>query len=83
MFCSVYRSSRREFTYIYLARGHRPEELPPDLLAAFGPPVHLIDLELSPQRKLATEDVEVVLANLTERGFHLQLPPGDPGWSPA
>jgi uncharacterized protein YcgL (UPF0745 family) len=75
--CSVYRSRRKDYTYIYLAEGCSLEQLPGELLAAFGTPEFVIDLELSPQRELATEDVRQVIENLRDRGYHLQLPPGD------
>ncbi len=34
----------------------------------------VLDVALEPGRKLAREDVAVVIANLGERGFHLQRP---------
>ncbi|NIP18132.1 MAG: YcgL domain-containing protein [Xanthomonadales bacterium] len=77
MNCSVFRSSRKEYTYIYLRAGMNFEDLPPSLLKAFGAPEFVMDLELSPERELASEDINQVLANLAEQGFHLQLPPGD------
>jgi hypothetical protein len=49
--------------------------LPESLAATLGPLVFVIEIELSPQRKLAREDVALVMANLAEHGFHLQLPP--------
>ena len=77
MNCSVFRSSRKDYTYLYLADGSKLEDLPESLLGAFGTPEFVIDLELSPERKLASEDVLEVMENLREQGFHLQLPPGD------
>ena len=38
-------------------------------------PILVIELELSPDRKLAREDVGKVMANLRDQGFHLQMPP--------
>jgi uncharacterized protein YcgL (UPF0745 family) len=77
MNCSVYRSPRKDYTYIYLAEGHTLEDIPSELLDAFGAPEFVIDLDLSPERELATENVKQVMRNLSERGYHLQLPPGD------
>jgi uncharacterized protein YcgL (UPF0745 family) len=77
MNCSVYRSRRKEYTYLYLAEGQSTDELPEKLLAAFGIPEFVIDLELSPERPLASENVIEVMNNLREQGYHLQLPPGD------
>jgi uncharacterized protein YcgL (UPF0745 family) len=35
----------------------------------------VLDVALTPERKLAREDVAVVRDNLMSRGFHLQFPP--------
>ena len=77
MNCSVYRSPRKDYTYPYLAEGSKLEDLPDTLVRAFGTPEFVIDLDLSPERKLASEDVMRVIENLQEQGFHLQLPPGE------
>lgn len=77
MNCSVFRSSRKDYTYLYLAEGCSLQDLPDSLIGTFGTPEFVIDLELSPERKLASEDVLEVIENLREQGFHLQLPPGD------
>jgi uncharacterized protein YcgL (UPF0745 family) len=77
MNCSVFRSNRKEYTYLYLKDGKVFEDLPTALQATFGPPEFVIDLELSPQRQLASEDVNQVMQNLYDNGFHLQLPPGE------
>jgi uncharacterized protein YcgL (UPF0745 family) len=45
------------------------------LLKLFGEPVRVMELELSPARPLAREDVTQVMRNLREQGFHLQMPP--------
>ena len=34
-----------------------------------------MNLELTPERKLAYEDVTLVMQNLDEQGYHLQMPP--------
>ena len=33
-----------------------------------------MELEITPDTRLAREDIETVLKNLEEHGFHLQLP---------
>lgn len=77
MNCSVFRSDKKDYTYLYLPTGAEFEDLPPALKGAFGNPEFVISIELSPGRELATEDVNEVMQNLEENGFHLQLPPGD------
>ena len=75
MKCSVIRSSLKDYTYIYLQAGHDFDDLPVALKKVFGEPEFVMDLELTPDRKLAYEDVNRVLQNLSEQGYHLQMPP--------
>lgn len=75
MKCSVFRSSLKDFTYIYLLAGHKHEDLPEALKQVFGKPVFVMNLELTPDRKLAYEDVGQVMHDLANQGYHLQLPP--------
>ena len=75
MKCTVFRSSKKDFTYIYLLEGHDFEDLPISLRKVFGEPETVMSLELTPDRKLAYEDVNSVLQNLAEQGYHLQMPP--------
>ena len=75
MKCTVFRSSLKDFTYIYLLAGHDFDDLPDSLRDVFGQPEVVMDLELTPERKLAYADVRQVMENLSEQGYHLQLPP--------
>jgi len=75
MKCSVVRSSLKDFTYLYLLAGYVFDDLPDDLKKLFGRPEFVLNLELTPQRKLAYADVNQVMQNLSEQGYHLQLPP--------
>ena len=75
MKCTVFRSSLKDFTYIYLLAGHDFDDLPDSLRNVFGQPEVVMDLELTPDRKLAYSDVKQVMENLSEKGYHLQLPP--------
>jgi len=82
MKCSVVRSNLRDYTYIYLRDGFAFDELPDALKTLFGAPEFVMELRLTPERKLANEDVEQVMLNLSEQGYHLQLPPkeDESGW---
>lgn len=77
MKCAVFRSSLKDFTYIYLAEGTTFDDLPAPLQKTFGEPELVMDLELAPDRKLAYEDIGQVMKNLAETGYHLQMPPQD------
>ena len=73
--CWVYRSPRKQEMYLYLSGEDAFDRVPDTLLESFGEPVLVIELELSHERQLAREDVNTVMANLDDRGFHLQMPP--------
>ena len=73
--CWVYRSPRKQEMYLYLAGEDAFHRVPDELLERFGEPVLVIELELSHERQLAREDVNMVMANLDDQGFHLQMPP--------
>lgn len=73
--CSIYRSPRKREMYLYVDKRDALERVPEGLLAAFGAPQHAFDLVLSPERKLAREDITKVLENLEKQGYHLQMPP--------
>lgn len=75
MKCSVVRSSVKDFTYIYLRAGQDFDDLPAELRQVFGQPELVMNLELTPDRKLAREDIRLVMKNLAEQGYHLQMPP--------
>ena len=77
MQCAIYKSRRKLDTYLYLAARDDFSRVPESLLKLLGEPVHVMDLDLSAERKLAQEDVAEVLYNLQERGWHLQMPRQD------
>jgi uncharacterized protein YcgL (UPF0745 family) len=65
----------KDFTYLYLLAGAEYDDLPESLKKVFGEPEFVMNLDLSPDRKLAYEDVNEVMKNLQTQGFHLQMPP--------
>ncbi|MFC3606182.1 YcgL domain-containing protein [Stutzerimonas tarimensis] len=73
--CSIYKSPRKNEMYLYVDRKEALSRVPEALLVAFGTPQLAFDLVLTPERKLAREDIAVVLENIQKQGFHLQMPP--------
>lgn len=73
--CSIYRSPRKTGMYLYVERSEALARVPEALLAAFGSPQLAFDMVLTPERKLAREDITTVLENLEKQGYHLQMPP--------
>ena len=74
MLCSIYKSSKKEGTYLYVPKRDDFSQVPDTLMQVFGKPsfVMLVNLE---KRQLALVDVEKVKSALNEQGFFLQLPP--------
>jgi len=73
--CWIYKSSKKDEMYLYLARQDDFEVVPSELMKRFGQAQLVMELELSSDKKLARENTQVVINNLLENGFHLQLPP--------
>lgn len=83
MQCFVYKSLRKADTYVFLAKRDGFDVLPAPNAETLGKLVWVMDLDLTPERKLAREDAAVVIANIERRGFHLQLPPPETTSDPA
>lgn len=77
MQCYVYRSQRKQQTYLFLPRQDDFSEVPESLLKLFGEAEFTFEFELTATRKLVMADATEVLRNINENGFFLQLPPGD------
>jgi uncharacterized protein YcgL (UPF0745 family) len=75
MHAYVYKSQRKADTYVYLRERDGFALIPETLRSSLGGLAFVLELELTPERKLAREDVAVVRTNLAARGFHLQFPP--------
>lgn len=70
----VYKSQRKADTYLYLARRDDFACVPEAVRATLGTLVFVLEVALTPERRLAQQDPALVRANLAARGFHLQLP---------
>jgi uncharacterized protein len=75
MHAYVYKSQRKADTFVYLARRDGFDAIPAPMQAQLGPFAFVLEVELTPQRRLAQVDAAQVRAHLAERGFHIQFPP--------
>jgi uncharacterized protein len=73
--CCIYRSLRKDEMYLYVPIEGDFNKVPEVLLKKFGVPEKVMELNLDSNRTLAREDVETVIRNLVDQGFHLQMPP--------
>ena len=74
MMCFIYRCSLKPDMYIYLAEEDVFDNVPKEVFNSLGIVEFSMELEITPDTGLAREDIETVLKNLEEHGFHLQLP---------
>uniref|UniRef100_UPI0035C75945 YcgL domain-containing protein n=1 Tax=Serratia quinivorans TaxID=137545 RepID=UPI0035C75945 len=75
MLCVIYRSPKRDQTYLYVEKKDDFSRVPEDLLKSFGTPQLAMVLSLEGREKLASADIEKVKEALKEEGFYLQVPP--------
>ncbi|GGW50068.1 YcgL domain-containing protein [Alishewanella tabrizica] len=75
MLCAVYRSLRKEGTYLYIEKRDDFSKVPDLLLQNFGSPQLVTILNLAKREHLAQIDINKLKAALVEQGFYLQLPP--------
>lgn len=75
MLAYVYKSLKKADTYVYLAGRDDLARLPEPLRAQLGELRFVLEVALTPERRLAQEDPAVVRTNLAARGFHIQFPP--------
>jgi len=74
MQCFVYKSISKDGAYLYLAAEDGFDCLPDALRRQLGRLELALQFELGAERRLNREDPAQVLANLHERGYHLQMP---------
>ncbi|WP_250658415.1 YcgL domain-containing protein [Alkalimarinus coralli] len=82
LLCSVYKSSKKSEMYVYIEKKKGLDVLPEALLAFFGTPIHVFDMLLTEEKKLARVDAKKVLAEIAEKGFLLQMPPVEENYLP-
>lgn len=79
MKCVIFRCSKKPEMYLYVpyreAETALLKDLPAALTSLTGQLERVMELELSPARKLARARVEDVMVALQEKGFYLQSPP--------
>ncbi|CAK9884877.1 MAG: Protein YcgL [Candidatus Erwinia impunctatus] len=75
MNCVIYRSTRRDQTYLFIEKMDDFSRVPDELMQSLGKLIFVMPLVLNPQRTLARADPERVKAILQAEGYYLQLPP--------
>ncbi|WP_290890514.1 YcgL domain-containing protein [Arenimonas sp.] len=71
----VYKSLRKPDTYVYLRKRDDFAVMPEPVRLPLGELAFVLEVALTPERRLAQADAAVVRTNLATHGFHLQFPP--------
>ncbi len=69
MYCAIYRSKKKEGTYLYLAEKDKFDDVPEALMKSFGQPEFAMIIDLDKREKLAVVDIIKVKQSLQEEGF--------------
>ncbi len=77
MHCSVYKGARAPEHYLFLPRRDDFDAVPQAVLDRFGPLEHVMDLRLTPGRRLARIPARRLMRALLVNGCYIQLPPKD------
>jgi uncharacterized protein YcgL (UPF0745 family) len=73
--CFIYKSNKKAELYLYLDKQDDFSSVPEAILKSIGHPEYVMQLEITPERKLARENAADVLKGIEENGFFLQMPP--------
>ena len=75
MLCAIYKSAKKEQTYLFVNTRDDFSSVPEPLMKTFGTPTLVTLINLASKDKLAFADLAKVKDNLNEQGYYLQLPP--------
>ncbi|TPH12571.1 YcgL domain-containing protein [Litorilituus lipolyticus] len=75
MLCAIYKSPKKQQTYLFIKKRDDFSSVPEALMTTFGTPTLVTIVNLATKDKLGMADIDKVRSNLEEQGFYLQLPP--------
>lgn len=85
MHCDIYKFSKKDEMYAYIARPNFPDDaddlvdalgvIPDQIRNTLGNPSFVMHLDLNTRESLARVDISEVKNKLVEQGYFLQFPP--------
>ena len=75
MLCVIYKSLKKEQTYLFVLTRDDFSSVPDALMKTFGTPQLVTLVNLATKEKLAMADLAKVKESLKTQGYYLQLPP--------
>ena len=71
----VYKTARRPETFLFVPARLDFNQWPDGLADVFNPAEHVMTLILTPEQPLAAQPADLVMNEITKRGYFMQLPP--------
>lgn len=75
MNCCIYRSRKKQGSYLYIKEKNNFSDIPEDLIKLFGTPEFSFEFQLTKDTTLANSNAKDVIQQLQDNGFFLQMPP--------
>lgn len=72
--CAVYKSQKKDETYVFIPTTTQLSDLPEELLKVLGQAEKIMTLNLTPEKKMARGNAGVIMKSIEEQGFYLQMP---------
>jgi len=73
MLCYIYRSSKKENSYLYIAKENDFSKVPDILMTAFGQPIFAMKVLLDDKRKFVVGTSQEIENKINSDGFFLQM----------
>lgn len=74
MECAVYKSLKKDETYVFIPTSTPLSDLPDELMKILGQAEMVMTLKLTPEKKMAIGTAATVMKSIDQQGFHLQMP---------
>ena len=72
--CAVYKSIKKDDTYVFIPTTTPLSELPEELMKILGQAEMVMTLNLTPEKKMARGTASEIIKSINKQGFHLQMP---------
>ncbi len=72
---SAFKSPKKDELYLFIPKDTEVDTLANELLVMFGTPEHVVDFELTPDKKMPRCDAAKLYEALKTKGYFMQMPP--------
>lgn len=74
MECVVFKSLKKDETYVFIQTTTSLSDLPDELIKILGQTEMVMTLDLTPEKKMARGTAVEVMLSIEKQGFYLQMP---------